>query len=166
MDSPVRAVKRRKPTLLSAVPVVFALAVAPLPVAAAEADPLKALTEKYQRDRKRLIEENLGLTAVEAKRFWPVYAEYEQELFRLTERRRALIAEFGENYDAMSDVMARKILMDRIEIEEERHRLRRRFLPRFEKVLPIKKLARYYQIESTIRAAVEAGIADELPLIQ
>lgn len=152
--------------LLVAGPVLFALAAAPLPVTGAEGDSLKALTEKYQRDRKRLIDENLALTPTEARRFWPVYAEYERELFKLTERRRALIAEFGENYDTMSDVMAKKILLDRIEIEEERHRLRRRFLPRFEKVLPIKKLARYYQIESTIRAAVEAGIADELPLIQ
>lgn len=152
--------------LLSAMLVLLALAAPPLPAVGAEQDSLKALTEKYQRDRKRLIEENLSLTAAEAKRFWPVYAEYERELFKLTERRRVLIAEFGENYDAMSDVIARKILMDRIEIEEERHRLRRRYLPRFEKALPIKKLARYYQIESTIRSAVEAGIADELPLIQ
>lgn len=166
MDSPGRVMQGRIPILLSAVPVLFALAAIPQPVIGNEQDSLKVLTEQYQRDRKRLIEENLTLTAAEAKRFWPVYAEYERELFSLTERRRALIAEFGENYDAMSDVLARKILMDRMELEEERHRLRRRFLPRFEKVLPIKKLARYYQIESTIRAAVEAGIADELPLIQ
>jgi hypothetical protein len=158
--------KGRSPKQLAALSLLFALAAAPLPVVGAEGDSLVALTEKYQRDRKRLIDENLGLTAPEAKRFWPIYAEYERELFNLTERRRALIAEFGENYDTMSDAMARKIMLDRIELEEERHRLRRRFLPRFEKVLPIKKVARYYQIESTIRAAVEAGIADELPLIQ
>ncbi len=45
-------------------------------------------------------------------------------------------------------------------------RLRRAYLHRFEKVVPVKKLARYIQIESKIRAAVEAGIAEELPLIK
>lgn len=158
--------KGRRPMLPCAMLVLLALAASPLPVVGGEEDSLQVLTEQYQRDRKRLIEENLTLTAAEARRFWPVYAEYERELFKLTERRRALIAEFGENFDAMSDVIARKILMDRMEIEDERYRLRRRFLPRFEKALPIRKLARYYQIESTIRAAVEAGIADELPLIK
>ena len=129
-------------------------------------DPLAALSDRYHRDRRRLITENLSLTAAEARAFWPLYEEYERDLTRLTDRRRAVIAEFGENYDTMSDHMAKKILLDRLEIEEERNRLRRHYLPRFEKVLPIRKLARYYQLESKIRAAVEAGIAEELPLLE
>ncbi|MGY6215686.1 hypothetical protein ACW73L_11050 [Methylolobus aquaticus] len=130
------------------------------------ADPLAELTDRYHRDRRRLITENLALTAAESRAFWPLYEEYERDLTRLTERRRALIAEFGENFDAMSDSMAKKILLNRLKIEEERNRLRRTYLPRFEKVLPIRKLARYYQLESKIRAAVEAGIAEELPLLE
>jgi len=132
----------------------------------ASADPLKTLTEQYQQDRHRLIAGNLALTAAEARKFWPLYEQYEKDLQLLTSRRQAVIAKFGENYDAMTDAMAREILFDRLRIEEEHHRLRRIYLPRFEQVLPIKKLARYYQIESKIRAAVEAGVADELPLIR
>lgn len=138
------------------------------PVAAAEqaADPLPAATEQYARDRKRLIAENLNLTEAEARRFWPVYEAFERDLLELTEKRRRVIAKFGENYEAMTDAMAREILNDRLELEEERTRLRRLYVTRFEKVLPIRKLARYYQIESKIRAAVEAGIAQELPLLK
>lgn len=130
------------------------------------ADGLDALSERYHRERRDLIARELSLSAEEAKRFWPVYEQYERDLERLTDRRRAVIAEFGENYDAMTEVMAKKIMLDRLALDEERVRLRRIYLPRFEKVLPVKKLARYFQIESKIRAAVEAGIAEELPLIQ
>jgi Spy/CpxP family protein refolding chaperone len=138
------------------------------PVAAAEqaVDPLPAATEQYARDRKQLIAENLSLTEAEARRFWPVYEAFERDLLQLTEKRRRVIAKFGENYEAMTDAMAREILNDRLELEEERTRLRRRYVARFEKVLPIRKLARYYQIESKIRTAVEAGIAQELPLLK
>lgn len=160
-----------KPTMHSirhwAVAVALALAVSGLTSAAEPiADPLKEAAEQYSRDRRQLIGDNLHLTAAEAKRFWPLYEQFEKDLFVLTEKRRALIAKFGENYDAMTDAMAKRILIDRLELEEERHRLRKIYLPKFEQVLPVKKLARYYQIESKIRAAVEAGIAEELPLIQ
>lgn len=153
--------------LCRAATVLLILAVpTPSPADQPDRDPLKALTEQYQRDRKRLIAENLNLTREEAKRFWPLYEQYERDLFALTERRRALIGEFAENYDAMTDEMAKKLMLDRLQLEIERDRLRKHYLPQFEKVLPVKKLARYYQLESKIRAAVEAGIADELPLIK
>jgi len=129
-------------------------------------DPLAQATETFNQARKRLIADNLQLTASEAARFWPLYEQFEKDLIVLTEKRRALIAEFGENYDQMTDAMARKILTDRLELEEDRLRLMKAYLQRYEKVLPIKKVARYYQIESKIQASVDAGIAEELPLIK
>ncbi|MFO1417311.1 MAG: hypothetical protein U1E83_01440 [Methylotetracoccus sp.] len=131
-----------------------------------ESDQVRALSERYHRERRALIARNLTLTPEEARHFWPLYDRYERELQHLTLRRRALIGVFGENYDAMTDAMARKIMNERLDIEEERTRIRRLYIPRFEKVLPIRKLARYLQIEAKIRAAVEAGIAEELPLIE
>ncbi len=138
------------------------------PLAAQEqaVDPLAQATEKLRQDRKRLVEANLQLTSAEAERFWPLYEQFEKDLDALQRKRSAIIAEFGENYDAMTDDMARKILTDRLQLDEERARLRKAYLPRFEKVLPVKKLARYYQIESKIQASVEAGIAEEIPLIK
>ncbi|MDD1650193.1 MAG: hypothetical protein LUO80_07340 [Methylococcaceae bacterium] len=146
---------------------LLALAVSQATAAADQAaDPLVAATDQYSRDRRRLIAENLQLTDAEAKRFWPLYEQFEKDLYALTEKRRATIAKFGENYESMTDAMAKEIMLERVNLEEERMRLRRAYLHRFEKVVPVKKLARYIQIESKIRAAVEAGIAEELPLIK
>jgi hypothetical protein len=130
------------------------------------AESVNAATETYTRARKRLIADNLNLTAAEAQRFWPLYEQFEKDLLVLSDKIRAGITELAENYESMTDAMARKITIDRLKIDEERDRLRRAYLPKFEKVLPAKKLARYYQIESKIRAAVECGIAQELPLIK
>jgi hypothetical protein len=146
---------------------LLALAASGLITAAEQAaDPLAEAKEQLSRDRKRLIAENLQLTASEAGRFWPLYEQFEKDLFVFTEKRRAIIAKFGENYESMTDAMAKELMIDRLELAEERDRLRRSYLPKFEKVLPVKKLARYYQIEGKISSAVEAGIAEELPLIK
>lgn len=129
-------------------------------------DTLAAATEQLKKNRKQVVSENLRLTEQEARMFWPVYEEYERDLFLIGEKRRLVIAKFGENYESMTDAMAKQIMMDRMILDEEHDQLRRRYLAQFEKALPMKKVARYYQIERKIRAAIDAGIAQELPLIQ
>lgn len=136
------------------------------PAIANEPIGLDEAANRFSEDRRKLVAESLPLTATEAEKFWPLYERLQRELSVLTEKRRAVIAEFGENYDDMSDAAAKKLMIDRLELQEARYRLLRAYLPRFEKVLPMKKLARYFQIEGKIAASVEAGIAEELPLIR
>jgi Spy/CpxP family protein refolding chaperone len=146
---------------------LLALAVSwPLLAEEAPAPGLDQATAKFERERRSLIADNMSFTPAEAARFWPIYQQFQKDLFGLIERRRALIAEFGENYDAMTDAKAKQILRDHIGLEEDRFRLMRAYAPRFEPALSAKKLARYYQIENKIHHAAEAGIAEEIPLIK
>lgn len=134
--------------------------------ARAETNVLDRATEQFYRDRKNLIADSLKLTAPEAAAFWPLYERFQQDLNAMVERRRRIIGEFGENYDDMSDEKAKQILVERLAIEDERCHLVKAYFPRFERVLPIKKVARYFQVEGKIHASVEAGIAEQLPLIK
>ena len=138
------------------------------PIAAQEAAPdaLAVETEQFNRERRQLVQQNLELTKSEAEGFWPIYDQFERDRAVLTKTRRALIDEFGEHYDVMTDAMAKKLLHGYINFEEEHVRLWKIYFGKFDKVLPIKKLARYYQIEHKIRAFVDAGIAQELPLLK
>lgn len=139
-----------------------------VPIAAQEhsSASVAAETAQFKKERRQLIADNLQLTDTEAKDFWPIYDRLEQDITVMLNKRTRIIAEFGENYDQMTDDMARKLLMDYMNLEEQRTQLWKTYFKKFEKVLPIKKLARYYQIESKIRAFVDAGIAEEIPLIK
>ncbi|SMF96873.1 hypothetical protein SAMN02949497_4287 [Methylomagnum ishizawai] len=131
------------------------------------ADPeLAQAAARFNQERRDLIASNLQLTPDEATRFWPLYERYQRAVGVLIERRRASIAEFGENYDEMSEAEAKKFIRDRIELTEQRFRLMKQYYLEFEHALPVKKLARYYQIESKIYFSVEAGIAEEIPLVK
>jgi len=134
------------------------------PVQAETPDPAKA--QQASQDRKRLVAENLPLSETEAKVFWPLYEDFEKGLSALTQRRRGIINTLGENYDDMSDAMAKQITSDQLDYQEARLKLMRAYLPKFDKVLPPKKLARFYQIEARIRAAIDAEIAERIPLIK
>jgi hypothetical protein len=117
-------------------------------------------------EKRQLIAQHMQLTSVEASRFWPVYDRYQRELVVVQQRLASLIADYGQNYDQMTDAKARKLLTERLAIEAERVRLMKAYVPKFEAVISVKRVARYYQIENNIRNAVNAELSEALPLIK
>jgi hypothetical protein len=118
------------------------------------------------QDRRRLVADNLPLSPSEAELFWPVYERFQKDTSDLVDKRQEIIARLGENYDDMTDEVARQFTIDVLELQAARLSLIKSYFPKFEKVLPAKKLARYYQIEARIRAAVDVEIVERIPLIK
>lgn len=118
------------------------------------------------QQRHKLVESSLPLSATEAQAFWPIYDRYQNELYTLMEQRKWLISGLGENYEDIDDESAKKFIYGYTELQETRMKLLKTYLPKFAKALPPKKLVRYYQIETKIRAAVDAEIAERIPLVQ
>lgn len=130
------------------------------------ADTMQIVLEKVRADKKLLVAANIQLTEAEAKTFWPVYERYQDELFLLRTRTVKLIRDYAESFEDMSDDTARRLLDESITIESLGLKLRKTYLPKFRKVLPEKKVARYYQIENKIQAALYSELAVKIPLVQ
>jgi len=129
------------------------------------ADNMDILRDKIQADKKLLVAENMQLTEAEAKAFWPVYADYQNELFLLQSRSIKLIKDFAGTYEKMTDSDAKKLLDEYLTIEGLRLKVRQAYLSKFRKVLPEKKVARYYQIENKILAVLTYELAKQIPLV-
>jgi len=130
------------------------------------ADNMQVFVEKIRADKKLLVAENMRLTEAEAKVFWPVYNQYQDELFLLRKRTVKLIKDYVEAYEKMSNETARKLLDELMSIEALGPKLRQTYLPKFRKVLPETKVVRYYQIENKINAALMYEIAANIPLMK
>jgi hypothetical protein len=129
------------------------------------ADNMQIVLEKIKADKKLLVAQNMDLTEKEAKAFWPVYEQYQNELFLIRARTAKLIRDYGDNYDKMSNATARKLLDEMLTIEALGLKLRQAYLSKFRKVLPDVKVARYYQIENKIYAALLYELAGNIPLM-
>jgi hypothetical protein len=129
-------------------------------------DEMQILLEKLHADKKLLVAQNMDLTESEAKGFWPVYAKYQDELFLLRVRTAKMIGDYEEAYENMTNDTARKLLEEYLNIEMLRLKLHQTYLPEFRKVLPEVKVARYYQIENKIQAALMYELAAKIPLIK
>lgn len=130
------------------------------------ADNMQLVREKIQTDKKLFIAQNVNLTESEAKVFWPVYEDYQKELDKLVDKTVKLIDNYAANYQTMTEEAAKGLINGYLAIETERVTLMKSFLPKFRKVLPEKKVARYYQLENKIDAVVNYGLAKQIPLVQ
>jgi len=130
------------------------------------ADDMQILREKLRADKKLVVAENMQLTEAEAKAFWPVYEQYQDELFLLRTRTLKLIKDFADAYEKMNNEAAKKLMDEFMTIDSLGPKLRQAYLPKFRKVLPEVKVARYYQIENKIQAVLFYEFAANIPLVK
>jgi hypothetical protein len=152
--------------LVMALAVALAVVAVPAVAQDQQANTMQMVRDKIRADKKLLIAENLPLTAAEAKAFWPVYDRYQRELSALNDRTIKLIKEYANNYQTISDQTAKKLMDEYLAIEAARLKLRQAYVPRFRKVLRERQVARYYQLENKIQAAVSYDLAAEIPLVK
>ena len=129
------------------------------------ADNMQLVLEKIKADKKLLVAQNMQLTEAEAKAFWPIYEKYQNELFLIRGRTLLFIKNYTEAYNDMTNSTAKKLLKDFVTIETLRLKLTEAYIPKFQKVLPDVKVARYIQIENKINAALYFELAARIPLI-
>jgi len=130
------------------------------------ADTMEALKEKVKADKKLVVSANLNLTDAEAKGFWPVYESYQKDLEGINQRTAKLIVSYADAYNSntIDDAKAKSLLDEALAIESAETLLKKSYMPKLEKVLPMKKVAVYYQIENKIRAVVKYELAGKIPL--
>jgi hypothetical protein len=131
------------------------------------ADNMQIMREKVKADKKLMVAANMQLTESEAKAFWPVYEEYQKDLGEINQRIVKLIESYAADYKAntLTDEKAKKLIDELVAIEQAEAGLRASYVPKLSKVLPLKKVARYLQIENKVRAMVKYELAGGVPLV-
>jgi hypothetical protein len=156
--------------LLSVTALMVVIAAIPTPALTQDkpADNMQILRDKIKADKKLLVAANMELTESEAKGFWPVYEEYQKNLTAINQRIVKLIESYAADYRAntLTDEKAKKLIDELVAIEQAEAGLKAASVPKLNKVLPQKKVARYLQIENKIRAAVKYELAEKVPLVQ
>ncbi len=156
----------KKSSRVAAILIWAAVALTAVPALVSAEDDMQILLEKLRADKKLLVAQNMELTDSEAKAFWPVYGRYQDELFLLRARTAKMIQDYAQAYGNMTDDTARRLLEEYMTLEDLGLKLRRAYLGEFRKVLPEKKVARYYQIENKIQAAMMYELGRSIPLIK
>jgi hypothetical protein len=156
--------------LLFVTALMVVIAAFPMPALTQDkpADNMQILREKIKADKKLIVAANMDLTESEAKGFWPIYEQYQNDLMAINQRIINLIKSYAADYRAntLSDEKAKKLIDEFLAIEKSEAELKATYVPRLSKVLPPKKVMRYVQVENKIRAIVKYDLAAQVPLAQ
>ena len=132
------------------------------------ADNMQILRDKIKADKKLLVATNMELTESEAKAFWPIYDQYQKELQRINQRIVKLLESYADDArsKSLTDDKAKKLIDDAAGIDQTEANLKSAYAPKLSKALPVKKVARYLQIENKIRAVVKYDLTQGVPLMR
>ena len=132
------------------------------------ADNMQILRDKIKADKKLVVASNMELTESEAKGFWPIYDQYQKELQKINQRLGKTLDSYAEDArsKSLTDDKAKKLIDEAVAIDQDEANIKSTFAPKLGKVLPVKKVARYLQIENKIRALVRYDLAQGVPLMR
>jgi len=119
-----------------------------------------------QKQKDDVITADMHLTEEEGKAFWPLYREYQEALRKLQDRSFKLLAEYAREREneTFTDQKAKALLDEYMAIEREDLQLKSIYLEKFNRILPAKKVMRYFQLENKIAAAINYQATQMVPL--
>ena len=126
---------------------------------------LALLRRDIRAEKKKIIAANLPLTETEATRFWPIYDQYVAEMTKHNDEFFSVIKDYAANQKTLTDAQASSMIKRWVEIQIGRDQLRQKYIPLFERVIPGKKVALFYQIDRRLYALLDLQVASEIPLI-
>lgn len=109
----------------------------------------------------------MQLTDEEARVFWPVYLDYEKELFAWGDRRVSLAKEFvdAQVTQTWTDKKAEEFARKWFRLQEDRLNLWRKYYKRIAKELSPVRAAQFVQIEHEFFLVIDLDLASRVPLI-
>ena len=107
--------------------------------------------EQLEALKIAFITEELNLSPDEAKAFWPVYNEMENQLKEIRRSKRENQKNAGANFDVMTDADIEKSMESGLTLSQQELDVKRDHVSKFKKVLPIRKVAKLYASEEIFK---------------
>ncbi|MGE0031982.1 MAG: hypothetical protein AB7T20_12770 [Steroidobacteraceae bacterium] len=125
---------------------------------------IELLRSVAQTERQAIVARAMILTDQEAAAFWPVYGDYRTAVGKLNDQLVRLITDYAAQRDTITDEQAKTLLSNHIKFEQDLLKLRKKYIPKFGKAIPMTKVARFYQIENKLDLLQRLGLARDIPL--
>ena len=123
--------------------------------------PVVVFAQDNKQDRKDKVEtmhiayitQKLDLTSQEAKNFWPVYDQYKSDRDQLRKQRQDNVEAVKKvgGIDNMSDGDVQKLIASETDLETRELDLRKEYVGKFQQVLPIRKVAKFFIAEDEFK---------------
>jgi Spy/CpxP family protein refolding chaperone len=109
--------------------------------------------DKIESMHTAYITEKVGLTPVQAQKFWPVYNQFKADQDELQKQRRENARKVKEagGIDNMSDADVQKLVTNEIDIKSRELDLHKKYVVKFQEVISLKQVAKLFIAEEQFK---------------
>jgi len=125
---------------------------------------IELLRSVAQTERKAIVAQAMILTDQESTAFWPVYNDYRAAMAKVNDRLVKVVTDYAAVRNTMTDEQAKTLLNDHIKFEQDLLNVRKKYIKKFNKAIPMVKVARFYQIENKLDILQKMSLASQIPL--
>jgi hypothetical protein len=130
-------------------------------------DAMAITRENLQVKREEIVRTAMDLPDGEAGAFWVLYHEWRTDVVKIGDRKAQIIEQLNDqDYDRISDQRSKEMLDEWLQIQAQLLKLQKQYVERFRKILPDRKVARFFQLENKLDAIVAYDLAERLPLLE
>lgn len=116
--------------------------------------------------KKALVETVMQFSQADSKIFWPIYEEYQREYYELGNETAALIKEFVENIDNMTEDRAGRLMTRTLDLQKRKLEVRQKYYNKIRKALSPIKAIKFAQLDGQLVQMLELQISSNLPYIR
>lgn len=127
---------------------------------------LELLRQDLRTQKTAIVTEAMDLTDTQSEAFWPIYEQYSSEMREVWDGRVANMKLYAENYQRMTDDMARQLARRAFQLDEQRSKVVKKYYGRIEKAIGPMLAGRWVQVEAAIYDLISLQLAAELPLMK
>jgi hypothetical protein len=129
---------------------------------------LQLLRSDFNSAKVEILNHIMKLSAADAKTFWPIYREYENELGKQSVDRVEFIREFVQSHGdgTFDDAKAKDMAKRWFKGQRARLDLLERYHRKIERSISSVRAGQFLQIENQIGIFIDMTIAAEMPLVR
>jgi len=116
-----------------------------------------------QADRATIITQAMNFSDKEAAAFWPIYRQYEYERSRLDDDRVAVIKEYMQKYQTLTDAEAKAMADKMLDCDSRLAELKKKYYKKFNKVLPALTVTKFFQLDRRVDLLMDMNVESSLP---
>jgi hypothetical protein len=119
----------------------------------------------YGLEKKAIVENFINLSGESATAFWIVYNEYETERKSLGKERMAVLSDYAEQYESITNEQADALMLRALANRASKEKLMKKYYKKVKKVTDAKTATQFIQLEAYLGAAIQYALLESIPFV-
>jgi hypothetical protein len=128
-------------------------------------DETEIIQNLWGAEKKAIVEEYMNFNEKEAKFFWPIYEEYDENRKKLGSARIAILEDYVNNYESLTNEKAADLTKKIFKNNSQLDKLQMKYYNKMKLAITALRASQFMQLENYLQTMIQFEIQEELPFI-